>query len=408
MKIIYLSLLGLSLSLISYSQVQTPQKENGWYHIIDGQQDSISKEPIAIVKDFAELKLDSDAFGKPVIYGTISEQKQGKWADATEKAISKRIGFVYNNVVITAPQVNMRLESGNFAITNPHDHDLKEIYRQLLKEKDDSTQTLSQHCHYEENSGTVEYKKLEKALEEELQKPNVSSRAVDYMVSDAYKNYKSYVCEHPCYINSMFQSFLFQKSPKGLYGLLIDDIIKSRYPEAPSIWKMTTDTNVKDDEASIILKYQRRVSQLISEETNKKKNSTNSTEISPNRPNSKLLWEEANRYRATITDHTFLRTRGIMSDKAIAPLASVGWNKNYAYNQVTYLKALERAKRHLIVKDNQYICLLKSGKEINISEDIYQYICRLFNDWSRWVADGRCKITKDKNGFYDIAPNHAK
>lgn len=72
---------------------------------------------------------------------------------------------------------------------------------------------------------------------------------------------------------------------------------------------------------------------------------------------------------------------------------------------MVYLKALERAKRHLSVNDNKFIYPLKSGNEINISEDIHQYICRLFEDWNRWVADGRCKIAKDENGFYDIIPN---
>lgn len=225
------------------------------------------------------------------------------------------------------------------------------------------------------------------------------------MTSDAYKKYKSYVCEYPEYINLMFQSFLFQKSVKGLYGHLIDDIVKYRYPDAPSIWIMATKANHKDSETTAILEYQKQIRLLINEERNKKENSTDSISVSISQPDSKLLREEAYQYRATITDSTFLKTKGIMSDKAIDPLVSGGWNKDYAYNQVVYLKALERAKRHLSVKDNKFIYPLKSGNEINISEDIHQYICRLFEDWNRWVADGRCKIAKDENGFYDIIPN---
>lgn len=389
MKTIYLLLLGLSLPLISCSQEQTSQKENGWYHIIDEQQDSISQEPIVTVKDFVELNLEFDSFGKSVISGKVSKVKLEKWADATEKSIGKRIGFVFNDTVITAPQVNARIESGNFQISNPYEYDLKRIYRQLLKEK----------------ANTVTYKKLEENLEKELQKPNFSSRAADYMTSDAYKKYKSYVCEYPEYINLMFQSFLFQKSVKGLYGHLIDDIVKYRYPDAPSIWIMATKANHKGSETTAILEYQKRIRLLINEERNKKENSTDSISVSLSQPDSKLLREEAYQYRATITDSTFLKTKGIMSDKAIDPLVSGGWNKDYAYNQVVYLKALERAKRHLSVKDNKFIYPLKSGNEINISEDIHQYICRLFEDWNRWVADGRCKIAKDENGFYDIIPN---
>lgn len=268
MKTIYLSLVGLLLSLMSYSQVQTSQKENGWYNIVDRQQDSISQEPIVNAKDFTELNLVYDSFGKYAISGKVSNSKIKKWADATEKSIGKRIGFVFNDTVITDPQVNARIESGYFQISNPHGYDLERIYQQLLRES-----------------------------------------------------------------------------------------------------------------------------------------STDSISVSPNQPDSKLLWEEASKYRATITDSTFLKTKGIMSDNAIDPLVSGGWNKNYAFNQVVYLKALERAKRHLSVKDNQLIYPLKSGEEIKISEDLHQYICRLFEDWNRWVTEGRFKIAKDENGFYDIMPN---
>ncbi|WP_322934035.1 SecDF P1 head subdomain-containing protein [Bacteroides sp. CG01] len=405
MKIIYLSLVGLSLSLISYSQVYTPKKENGWYHIIDGQQDSISCEPIVTVADFADLSLIYDSFDKSVISGKVSRSKLSKWADATEKSIGKRIGFVFNDTVITAPQVNARIDSGYFQISTPHGHDLKRIYLQLLKEKENFIESLSAHCFHEQRLDTAEYKIMEENLKEELQKPNFSSRAIDYMRSDAYKKYKSYICKHPEYINLMFQSFLFQESVKGLYGHLIDDIVKYRYPEAPSIWIMATKANHKDSETTAVLKYQKFIRLLINEEKNKKENSTDSISVSLNQPDSKLLREEAYQYRATITDSTFLKTKGIMSDKAIDLLVSGGWNKDYAYNQVVYLKALERAKRHLSVKDNKFIYLLKSGNEINISEDIHQYICRLFEDWNRWVADGRCKIAKDENGFYEIIPN---
>ena len=130
MKTIYLSLVGLSLALISYSQTYTPQKENGWYHIIDGQH-SISCEPIVTVADFTDLRLVYDSFGQPVISGKVSKSKLSKWADTTEKSIGKRIGFVFNDTVITAPQVNARIDSGNFQISAPQGHDLKRIYLQL-------------------------------------------------------------------------------------------------------------------------------------------------------------------------------------------------------------------------------------------------------------------------------------
>lgn len=267
MRTIYLLLLlGLPLPLISCDQEQTSHKENGWYHIMDEQQDSISPEPIVTVKDFVELNLIFDSFGKPVISGKVSKVKLEKWADATEKSIGKRIGFVFNDTVITAPQVNARIESGNFQISNPHGHDLKRVYRELLKEKASSTESLSEAYFREQKADTVKYKKLEENLKKELLKPNFSSRAADYMSSDAYKKYKSFVCEYPEYIDLMFQSFLFQESVKGLYGHLIDDIVKYRYPDAPSIWMMATKTNHKNEETTAILEYQRRIRLLINKE----------------------------------------------------------------------------------------------------------------------------------------------
>lgn len=267
MKTFCLSLLGLSFSLVTYCQVLKSQRENGWYNITDGQQDSISQNPIVTTKDFTELSWVSDSFGKSLIAGKVNKLKMQKWADATEKGIGKRIGFIFNDTVITDPQVNARIESGSFQISNPYGYDLKRIYHQLLIES-----------------------------------------------------------------------------------------------------------------------------------------STNTISISPFQPDSRLLWKEANHYRSSITDSTFLKTKGTMSDKAIDPLIPEGWNNDYAYNQVVYLKAMERVKRHLSVKENQFICSLKSGKEINISEDIYQYICRILENWNLLIAEGKCEITKDENGFYDIVP----
>lgn len=82
--------------------------------------------------------LDSDAVGKSVIFGTKNKHKRNKWANATESAIGKRIGFVFNNEVITDPTVNSRIESGCFAISNPHSYDLKGMFNQMKQEKIDS------------------------------------------------------------------------------------------------------------------------------------------------------------------------------------------------------------------------------------------------------------------------------
>lgn len=117
-------------------------RENGWYRIIDGQKDSIASRPIVTVKEFASLRLDNDFFGKAVITGSVSKHKLQAWADSTEQLIGKRIGFVFNDSVITVPRINMRLESGIFQISNPHNYDMLSLYKSLLKEKKDSLDAL--------------------------------------------------------------------------------------------------------------------------------------------------------------------------------------------------------------------------------------------------------------------------
>lgn len=73
--------------------------------------------------------------------GQISKHKLKKWADETEKAIGKQIAFIFNDAVITNPQVNARIESGTFQISS-HDYDLKNIYNKIWKEKIDSIESV--------------------------------------------------------------------------------------------------------------------------------------------------------------------------------------------------------------------------------------------------------------------------
>ena len=116
--------------------------ENGWYHVIQGQEDSIAREPIVTVKDIVRLRLDSDYFGKYAIVGQISKHKLKRWGDETEKAIGQKIAFVFNDTVITAPQVNCRIESGTFQITSLSDSSLPAIFKAIRKEKIDSIEVL--------------------------------------------------------------------------------------------------------------------------------------------------------------------------------------------------------------------------------------------------------------------------
>lgn len=116
------------------------------------------------------------------------------------------------------------------------------------------------------------------------------------------------------------------------------------------------------------------------------------------------LWKEANRYKTSITDTTFLRTRGIMSYAAIDMYTGEGLNKNYAFNQIVYLKALDRARKFLTVADDRLKFNVKSGKEIHISEDLYLFISDLFNEWNKWLESGSHEILKDEQGLYTVLP----
>lgn len=277
-------------------------RENGWYLIRSGQKDSIPQEPVVAVKDFTALQLETDGMGHTAITGTISPYKCNKWAETTERNIGNRICFIFNGEIITAPKVSMRMESGNFRISNPYGHDLEKLYESIRQEKIDSIEALfagweKDYVFSKEKADSlrfamdyhvaaewmdmsanpddhywwgeldiVAYKELEDALRQELDKPNFSSRAEDYMKSDAYKAYKAYLCEHPDYINLMFQSFLFTEPSAGLCGWLVDDIVQTRYPEAPCLRQMVAGTDNRDDECFAKLKYQKAVWRLMNRE----------------------------------------------------------------------------------------------------------------------------------------------
>lgn len=121
-----------SIGIISCNSI----RPNGWYHITDGAKDSVSSKPIVTVSDFETLRLDSSANLQrgEVIYqisGTMNESASKKWADATEKAIGERIGFIYNNEVICDPYINCRIESGSFAISTNKGYDIKKLFEKL-------------------------------------------------------------------------------------------------------------------------------------------------------------------------------------------------------------------------------------------------------------------------------------
>lgn len=117
----------------------------------------------------------------------------------------------------------------------------------------------------------------------------------------------------------------------------------------------------------------------------------------------KIAWDEAKAIK--LSDLDFLQTKEPMSDNAIAPYDyHTGLVGDKAYNNVVYMKALERAKKKLQVKDGLLFLTVKSGKEINIAEDLFQFIVALIDEWNQFVKDGKFEIIQTEEGYYDIYP----
>lgn len=165
----FILLLSLALGISCSDKRQhacSHHRENGWYRIMDGQTDSISTMPLFTVKEFTDLHLDEDSFGKSVIIGHVSKHKLQAWADSTEQLVGNRMGFVFNDSIITAPRVNMRLESGTFQIATDRNYDMKSLYRSLLKEKKDSLDALFKINGWEID--TLFYNRLEQVEQDSI------------------------------------------------------------------------------------------------------------------------------------------------------------------------------------------------------------------------------------------------
>lgn len=115
-------------------------KVDGWYPIADYPDNSIVGKPLATVRDFDVISLerathivDGDTVKQVLIYGKVKPEMRQSWADGTERLIGHRLGFVYNDSVIMAPNINVRIESGAFEISNPDSTLIKNIYHSLKK-----------------------------------------------------------------------------------------------------------------------------------------------------------------------------------------------------------------------------------------------------------------------------------
>ena len=117
------------------------RKADGWYPLADYPDNSIVGKPLATVKDFESVAIVRDKFiieydtvSQLSIQGRVKPEKRQQWADGTERLIGKRLGFVYNDSVITAPQINARIESGSFQITSHDTVIIRNIYNSIKQQ----------------------------------------------------------------------------------------------------------------------------------------------------------------------------------------------------------------------------------------------------------------------------------
>ena len=140
----------------------------------------------------------------------------------------------------------------------------------------------------------------------------------------------------------------------------------------------------------------------IYEELNKEINPSYSDSLT--RLATTRLWKEARKFKKTLTDTTFLKTKGMMSYAAIDVMNANGFNPHYAYNQVVYLKALDRARKKISIKNGHVIFPCQRGKDLNISDDLFLFIQSLFKEWNQWLDTGKYQLVKDEDGLYTVEP----
>lgn len=197
----------------------------------------------------------------------------------------------------------------------------------------------------------------------------------------------------------MFHGFLFNDL-KGLYGYLVDDIIQSKYPSAPSIRSYIDKTDNADDERFAVYEWQRKVWFLMN--TTQENNMVMSDDRKARKRIDKMM-EKANRYRESITDTTYLQTTVKMSYSAIDALKTEGYNDDYIYNQVIYIAALDRARKYLSEQGGKLICSLSSPEDINVRKGLYDFILDVFRQWNDMLDTGDFKIIKDEKGLLTVA-----
>ncbi len=143
---VFIIFLIASLFLTGCNKEEVKHLADGWYPVADFPDNTIVGKPLATVHDFERVELqkdtvisDGDTVNRIYISGNLQPKKRKSWADGTESLIGHRLGFVFKDSVIMAPNINARMESGSFEIISPDTILLKRIYQSIRKRLKEST-----------------------------------------------------------------------------------------------------------------------------------------------------------------------------------------------------------------------------------------------------------------------------
>ncbi len=133
-----LAISAVTALLVALGACNSMHKQNGWYQLAEFPDNTIVGKPLITADDFEEVVLidgdfvaGNDTVKRFLIQGRVKPEKREVWADETERLIGHRIGFVFNDSVITSPQINTRIDSGSFQITSPDTTLIHKIYNSL-------------------------------------------------------------------------------------------------------------------------------------------------------------------------------------------------------------------------------------------------------------------------------------
>ena len=116
----------VDLESIYEQNLQDSTLATGWYYILEngdgfkrqldktGEFYFIDPKPIVVKEHFDKVFLYQPDFHKDgvALSMQIHKKYQELWADATEKSIGKRLGFIVDDKLVSAPMVNMKIENG--------------------------------------------------------------------------------------------------------------------------------------------------------------------------------------------------------------------------------------------------------------------------------------------------------